>query len=79
MDVSSTQFRAQCLELIRQVKAGGDEVRIRRHGRVVARLSPHPGHTLGRKQPWQALHGSGQLQVAPEDCVFSDSACSGLQ
>ena len=66
MDISVTQFRAQCLELIRQVEAGGEEIRIRRHGRVVARLSP-------------PLHGSGQLHVAPEDSVLSNSDFSALQ
>ena len=79
MDISVTQFRAQCLELIRQVEAGGEEVRIRRHGRVVARLSPPPGRALEGKPPWQTLHGSGQLHVEPEDSVLSNSDFSALQ
>jgi antitoxin (DNA-binding transcriptional repressor) of toxin-antitoxin stability system len=79
MDISVTQFRAQCLELIRQVEAGGEEVRIRRHGRVVARLSPPPGHSLDGQPPWHALQGSGQLHVEPEDSVFSDTDFSALQ
>lgn len=79
MDISVTQFRAQCLELIRRVEAGGEEVRIRRHGRVVARLSPPPGQILDGKPPWQGLHGSGRLNVEPEDSVLSDSAFSALQ
>jgi antitoxin (DNA-binding transcriptional repressor) of toxin-antitoxin stability system len=43
MDILVSQFRAHCLELIRQVEAGGEEVQIRRRSRVVARLSPLPG------------------------------------
>jgi antitoxin (DNA-binding transcriptional repressor) of toxin-antitoxin stability system len=32
MAISVTQFRAHCLELIRQVEAGGEEVQISRIG-----------------------------------------------
>lgn len=40
MDISVTQFRAHCLELIRWVESGGDVVEITRHGKPVARLTP---------------------------------------
>ena len=40
MDISVTEFRAQCLELIRQVESGGEVVEITRHGKLVARLTP---------------------------------------
>lgn len=70
MDISVTDFRAQCLELIRLVEAGGEEVQIRRHGRVVARLTPpsRPGE-IGQA-PWRALRGSGVLQGDPADSVL---------
>ena len=70
MDISVTEFRAQCLELIRRVEAGGEDVQIRRHGRVVARLTPpsRPGGT--GQPPWRVLRGSGVLQVEPADSVL---------
>ena len=40
MDISVTRFRAQCLELIRQVESDGEAVEITRHGKTVARLTP---------------------------------------
>ena len=79
MDISVTQFRARCLELIRQVEAGGDEVRIRRRGRVVARLSPPPGSAAGEPPPWRALCGSGELKAQPEDSVLAAQEFSALQ
>lgn len=79
MDISVTQFRARCLELIRLVEAGGDEVRIRRRGRVVARLSPPPGSASSGALPWQALRGSGELSAQPEDSVLAAQEFSALQ
>lgn len=79
MDISVTQFRARCLELIRQVEAGGEEVRIRRRGRVVARLSPSPGCAANGAPPWQALRGSGALNAQPEDSVLAAQDFSALQ
>jgi antitoxin (DNA-binding transcriptional repressor) of toxin-antitoxin stability system len=40
IDMSVTEFRAHGLELIRQVEAGGEALDIKRHDRLVARLSP---------------------------------------
>lgn len=78
MDISVTQFRARCLELIRQVEAGGDEVRIHRRGRVVARLSPPPGSANSDTPPWQALRGSGALNAEPEHSVLAAQDFSAL-
>jgi antitoxin (DNA-binding transcriptional repressor) of toxin-antitoxin stability system len=41
MDISVTEFRASCLELIRHVETGGEAIDIKRRGKVVARLAPH--------------------------------------
>lgn len=79
MDISVTEFRAQCLELIRRVEAGGEDVQIRRHGRVVARLTP-PSRPSGTGQPpWRALRGSGVLQVEPEDSVLEAQDLDALR
>ena len=70
MDISVTQFRASCLELIRQVEAGGEPVDIKRRGRVVARLAPPPGGEASRK-PWERLRGSGRLLAEPGESVLA--------
>ena len=70
MDISVTTFRAQCLELIRQIEAGGEPITIRRHGKAVARLSPPPGPVEQAVRPWGQLHGSGSLLASPEESVL---------
>ena len=70
MDISVTDFRAQCLELIRLVEAGGEEVQICRHGKVVARLTPPSRSSSTGTLPWRALRGSGVLQGDPADSVL---------
>lgn len=55
MDISVTEFRAQCLELIRQVESGGEVVGITRHGKLVARLIP----------PDRALHSGTSAMDEP--------------
>lgn len=58
MDISVTEFKAQCLDLIRKVEAGGKPVTIRRHGRVVARLEP-AGSGAASARPWEQLRAMG--------------------
>jgi prevent-host-death family protein len=79
MDISVTRFRAHCLELIRQVERGGEEVEITRHGKTVARLTPHAGNTATRKRPWETLRGSGVLAMEPEDSVLDAQAFDALR
>ncbi len=71
MDISVTRFRASCLELIRQVEAGGQPVDIRRRGRVVARLTPPPATAKALPKPWERLRGSGRLLAEPDESVLS--------
>jgi len=70
MDISVTRFRAQCLELIRQVESGGEVVEITRHGKTVARLTPPAGNTATRQRPWETLRGSGVLAMDPQESVW---------
>ena len=70
MDISVTTFRAQFLELIRQIEAGGEPITIRRHGKPVARLSPPPGPAEPEARPWEQLRGSGSLLASPEESVL---------
>ncbi len=66
-----TQFRASCLELIRQVEAGGEAVDIKRRGRVVARLAPPPTAGESSRKPWERLRGSGRLLAEPGESVLA--------
>jgi prevent-host-death family protein len=79
MDISVTRFRAQCLELIRQVESGGEVVEITRHGKTVARLTPPAGSSTTQQQPWEILRGSGALVIDPEESVIDSQAFDALR
>ena len=72
MDISVTEFRASCLELIRRVEVVGEPVDIKRRGKVVARLTrpPIPGKVTPRA--WEVLRGSGELKAEPEESVIDE-------
>lgn len=72
MDVSVTQFRAICLELIRRVEEKGEPVDIKRRGRVVARLARPPAAGTAGPRAWEVLRGSGELKVEPGESVLSE-------
>lgn len=71
MDISVTDFKAHCLDLIRKVEKGGEPVIIRRRGKVVARLTPPQNHEKDLK-PWEKLRGSGVLLAEPGESVLRD-------
>lgn len=79
MDISVTEFRAHCLELIRQVEAGGEPVDIKRHGKMVARLTPPPSGPATMRHPWEALRNSGSLLADPEESVLEAQAFDALK
>ena len=79
MDISVTRFRAQCLELIRQVESGGETVEVTRHGKTVARLTSSTGSTSPSQLPWKQLRGSGVLAMEPEDSVLEARAFDALR
>ena len=72
MDISVTEFRASCLELIRRVETVGEPIDIKRRGKVVARLTrgPVPGKVIPRA--WEVLRGSGELTAEPEESVIDE-------
>jgi len=73
MDISVTQFRARCLELIRHAEVGGEPVDIKRRGKLVARLTPAPKPGAAAPKAWEVLHGSGELNAAPEASVIDEA------
>ncbi len=72
MDISVTQFRAICLELIRGVESGGEPVDIKRRGKIVARLTPPPSSGSKQSKPWEVLRNTGTLKSEPEESVFDE-------
>jgi prevent-host-death family protein len=54
MNVNATEFKAKCLALIDRA-ARGEEVRITKRGRVVARLVPDADVV---ERPWLTLRGT---------------------
>ena len=74
MDISVTQFRETCLELIRRVESGGDPIDIKRRGKVAARLTPPPAPGEVRRKPWERLRGSGSLLADPSESVLDQGA-----
>jgi prevent-host-death family protein len=73
MDISVTQFKHRCLEIIRRVEESGQPVAITRRGKVVARLNPsassiEPSHlTSGFRGP-----GLAKLAPAAERDCYAD-------
>ena len=56
MDISVTEFKHRCLEIIRSVEQSGKRVTITRRGRPVAQLqAPPPGASARNLKPWQRL------------------------
>ncbi|MDP1652173.1 MAG: type II toxin-antitoxin system Phd/YefM family antitoxin [Rhodocyclaceae bacterium] len=76
--VSVTEFKAHCLEVIRQVEQGSATVDLTRHGKVVARLVPTPQAAQGIPT-WMRLRGRGRLVGAPEESVLDAGAFEALR
>jgi prevent-host-death family protein len=79
MDISVTQFRAHCLDVIRRVEKSGEPVVIKRRGKVVARLEPPPKTAQSQCKPWERLLGSGVLLADPGESVVHDGDFEALR
>ncbi|MDP8985108.1 MAG: prevent-host-death protein [Pseudomonadota bacterium] len=79
MDISVTQFKAHCLDLIRQVEDSGKAITICRRGKVVARLEP-AGSGSGQGKPWEQLRAlGGHTQVEANESVWADEDFEALR
>lgn len=67
--VSVSEFKAHCLDMIRQVEQAGVAVDLVRRGKVVARLVPTAAATRGMPT-WTRLRGRGALAAAAEESVL---------
>jgi antitoxin (DNA-binding transcriptional repressor) of toxin-antitoxin stability system len=79
MDISVTDFKARCLDLIRKVEESGKAITIRRRGQVVARLEP-ASKASGQGKPWEELRAlGGQTQVKANESVWADEDFKALR
>ena len=73
MDISVTEFKHRCLEIIREVEKTGRSVAIKRRGKVVARLQPSSTlKTSTALKPWERLRGSARCLFDPEESVLDN-------
>jgi prevent-host-death family protein len=81
MDISVTDFKHRCLEIIRRVEKTGRSITITRRGKAVARLQP-PAAGAGREaaRPWERLRAlGGRLRAAPGESVVRDEDFEALR
>ena len=81
MDISVTEFKHRCLEIIRQVEKSGKAVAITRRGKVVARLNP-PGTSALRHdlKPWERMRAlGGRLLAEPGESALRDEDFEALR
>ena len=79
MDISITEFKHRCLEIIRELEKSGRPVTITRRGKTVARLvAPVPsGHAA---HPWEKLQAmGGRLRAGPGESVLRDDDFDALR
>jgi prevent-host-death family protein len=67
--VSVSEFKARCLDVIRQVERDGAAVDLVRRGKVVARLIPSAPALRGTPT-WIRLRGRGRLDARPGESVL---------
>lgn len=79
MDISVTDFKAHCLDLIRKVEESGKAITIHRRGQVVARLEP-ASVPLGDGKPWEQLRAlGGRAHVKADESVWADEDFEALR
>ncbi|MBI3373643.1 MAG: type II toxin-antitoxin system Phd/YefM family antitoxin [Betaproteobacteria bacterium] len=81
MNVSVTELKRRCLEIIRRVEHNGAPVAITRYGRVVAQLRrPGPQHAVLAAKPWERLRAAGgKLLGSPGESVLIDKDFKALR
>jgi prevent-host-death family protein len=81
MDISVTEFKLRCLEIIRRVERTGQPVTITRRGKVVARLDTARSSPPGSgAKPWELLRSmGGRLLATPEESALRDEDFEALR
>lgn len=67
--ISVSEFKARCLDTIRQVEQAGASVNLTRRGKIVARLVPTVPAAKG-VPPWLCLRNTGVLRATPGESVL---------
>jgi antitoxin (DNA-binding transcriptional repressor) of toxin-antitoxin stability system len=76
--ISVSEFKAHCLDMIRQVEQAGAAVDLTRRGKVVARLVPTAPATQGTPT-WLRLRGRGRLAAQPGESVLDATDFDALR
>ncbi|MSO36113.1 MAG: type II toxin-antitoxin system Phd/YefM family antitoxin [Acidobacteria bacterium] len=81
MDISVTDFKQRCLQIIRQVERTGAPVAITRRGQVVAQLRrPGPATSSSDRPVWERLRAAGgRLLASPSESVATDEDFGALR
>lgn len=80
MDITVTEFKHRCLEIVRRVERTGQSVAITRRGKVVARLAPSSALPAGPVKPWETLRElGGRLLAEPGESVLRDKDFEALR
>lgn len=81
MDISITDFKQRCLEIIRSIEKTGQPVAITRRGKIVARVQRFGSQAAESEgKPWEQLRRlGGRLNTAPGDSVLSDRDFEALR
>jgi prevent-host-death family protein len=80
MDISITEFKQRCLEIVRRVEKTGRSVTIRRRGKAVAQLEPSPAALSAATPPWERLRAlGGHLKAGPGESVVRDEDFEALR
>lgn len=79
MDISVTEFKHRCMEIVRRVEKTRKPVAITRRGRIVAHLeaAARPDKAADTK-PWERLRGRAKWLAEPEETFVSERDLKGL-
>jgi prevent-host-death family protein len=78
MDISVSELKQRCLEVVREVETSGKPVAITRRGRVVAQLEPASPAGAPRGKPWERMRGRGKWLAAPGETFVRKKDLKGL-
>lgn len=81
MDISVTEFKQRCLEIIRRVEETGTPVTLTRRGRAVARIQAPLSRTAAdHRKPWEQLRAlGGKLLAAPRESAVRNEEFDALR
>jgi antitoxin (DNA-binding transcriptional repressor) of toxin-antitoxin stability system len=80
MNISVSQFKQHCLEIIRRVERTGAPVAITRRGKVVAQLRRPAAREVAGAKPWERLRAlGGRLAASPGESASAGEDFDALR